>query len=324
MCQFKSLEPLASKVINMIRILIILLICFSAHAQIVLRSPVVLGSPVYFTPVPSGMVLVPAGTFLIGDTLDGLAPTYSTYVSAFYMDQKLVSYSQWKTVYNWAVTNGYSFDYAGSGKTNNQTIQPIHTIDWYDCVKWCNARSEKEGRTPAYYTTTNQTTVYRTGQVSVANSAVIWNAGYRLPTEAEWEKAARGGMVAQRFPWGNTISESQASYLGTTNFTYDLGPAGYNTIGLIGGSPYTSPVDSFPPNGYGLYDMAGNVWQWCWDWYGAYAGGTDPRGVSSGSSRVGRGGSWRDDAQYCRSAFRGNTDPTGGNNYIGFRAVLPP
>ena len=124
----------------------------------------------------------------------------------------------------------------------------------YDAVKWCNARSEQEeGRVPAYYTSAAQTTVYRSGQTDVQTNWVKWSSGYRLPTEAEWEKAARGGLSGQRFPWGDTISESQANYYGdTAMYSYDLGPNGFNPVGQIGGWPYTSPAGYFGANGYGL------------------------------------------------------------------------
>ena len=223
--------------------------------------------------VPSGMVIIPAGSFTMGDNFNegdsSELPVHTVYVSAFYMDEYDVTLTVWNSVYQWATNNGYTFDNVGWGKATNQ---PVLWIDWYDCVKWCNARSEMTGLTPAYYIDASQTAVYRSGDLDISNSCVNWNAGYRLPTEAEWEKAARGGLSGCRFPWGDTISESQANYHGDTNdYTYDLGPNGYNTnfdTGYPTNTPYTSPVGYFAPNGYGLYDMAGNIWRWCWDYWG--------------------------------------------------------
>ena len=285
------------------------------------------------TNIPSGLALIPAGSFQMGDNLDGEsdAPVHSVYVSAFYMDKYDVTEGLWAQVYNWAVNHGYNFDYPGSvpgsaySSFSKGPNYPVVIVDWYDTVKWCNARSEMEGRVPAYYTSAAQTTVYRTGQVDVDNNSVKWNSGYRLATEAEWEKAARGGASGQRFPWGNTINESQANYYSYNGYTYDLSNTGYNPTFNTGNYyPYTSPVNYFAPNGYGLYDMAGNVWQWCWDWYGTYASGSDPRGPSSGSGRVLRGGRYLSDAFYCRTALRYGGYPTYGNGYFGFRSVLPP
>jgi formylglycine-generating enzyme required for sulfatase activity len=192
-------------------------------------------------------------------------------------------------------------------------------------VKWCNARSEKEGKRPVYYSDEAFTTVYKTGTETVYAK---WDeAGYRLPTEAEWEKAARGGLSGKRFPWGDTISQSQANYNGNTNsYSYDLGPDGYNAIGSVGGtSPATSPVGSFAANGYGLYDMVGNVGEWCWDWYRTpYAGGSDPRGPATGTYRVSRGCCWISYAHNARCAGRYYDNPATIADYNdGFRAVLP-
>jgi len=283
---------------------------------------------------PSGMVLIPAGIVWMGNCMDPAEgdadelPRHVVCVSAFYMDRYQATPAVWSNVYTWAVAHGYSFSPV-VGRAKDPT-QPVQDTTWYDAVKWCNARSEQEGRTPAYCTSSALTTVYRTGQVDIANDWVRWDTGYRLPTEAEWEKAARGGATGHRFPWSDTdpIDHGRANYYGQPgDVPYDLGYAGYDTNYRAGGMPYLSPVGNFAPNGYGLYDMAGNVWGRCWDWYSStyYSSsvGADPRGPASGTYRVVRGGDWQAYHVFeCRVANREGFYP----NYqglVGLRAVLP-
>lgn len=284
---------------------------------------------------PAGLVFIPAGSFTMGDAFSEgdtrERPLHTVYVSAIYMDKYEVTKSLWAEVHQWATNHGYSFANVGSGKAADH---PVQTISWYDSVKWCNARSEKEGRTPAYYTDAAQATVYRDGDLSLTNECVKWEAnGYRLPTEAEWEKAARGGLSGQRFPWGNTISHSQANYYSiwddeVPRYPYDLSfTSGTHPSYTIDGWPFTSPVGDFAPNGYGLYDMAGNIEEWCWDMlsidYYSSSPSVDPRGPNIvGGLRVERGGAWASVAGGVKCAIRSYLhSPSNARDGVGFRCV---
>ncbi len=273
-------------------------------------------------PPPLGaFALIPAGTFTMGDVpLDGLtnAPAHIVNVSAFYMAKNLTTKAEWDEVRTWALSHAYTGFVAGAGKGADH---PVQTVSWYDALKYCNARSEMEGLTPCYRV---GGAVMRT--TSSTPPTVSWDAnGYRLPTEAEWEKAARGGLYGKRFLFGDAIHQTQANFYNPDGDWYQPPePIGFHPTYATGGFPYTSPVGSFPANGYGVRDMAGNVFQYCWDRFGPYDVGTptDPRGATSGTVRVTRGGSWGNDPFYCRIAFRSSSSPSGASHDAqGFRVA---
>jgi formylglycine-generating enzyme required for sulfatase activity len=263
-------------------------------------------------PVPAGTVTeANTGT---GNTAAWGAGSNSAYakpytVSAFSIGETEVTYALWKAVYDWATDNArgadrYTFANPGRQGGNSSTgpvgtsRHPVTEISWRDAVVWCNAYSEMSGKEPVYYTDTTYTTVLRTSTNTAADGAKMKPGanGYRLPTEAQWEYAARGGIPHTGTPW---------------TYTY----AGSNTVGNVavysgnsGGQ--TAAVKSKAANSLGLYDMSGNVWEWCQDIY-------------SGSDRVLRGGARSNSASYCTVASRDDAYSDDRGTSIGFRVVAP-
>ena len=202
-------------------------------------------------------------------------------VDAFYIGKYEVQWSEWQSVRTWALGRGYAMG-AGAGAGEEY---PVTAVNWYDVLKWCNARSEQEGLAPVY---TAGGAPYRTGEVVPQVSASA--KGYRLPSEKEWEFAARGGVAARGYTYSGSNDINAVAW-------YD---------GNSGGA--THVVGTKLANELGLFDLSGNVWEWCFDAY-------------SGSSRVFWGGSWDYDAIFCRAAYRNYNSPGNQYYFLGFRVL---
>lgn len=282
-------------------------------------------------PAIAGMAWVFAGAYSQGTP----STTALSRVSGCYMDTHEVSEGLWTGVLQWAYTNGYDLpDRARYGAS-----YPVARVTWYDAVKWCNARSEQAGLPAVYYAGTN---VYRAGTSEVTTASTT---GYRLPTESEWERAARGFILGGYFPWGGTnatdCSGRQANYSGSGDlselYVTQLTPCGgYYEIPQYfknypgtpdeanGGSQWIVYTFTYEANGYGLYDMAGNVWEWCWDRYGydSYPhSGTNYAGPAVGSRRVVRGGCYGNAPDKLTVHNRAPATPGQPKASIGFRCA---
>jgi len=265
--------------------------------------------------VPDGFVRINGGTFIMGspndepDLYGPPEPQHQVTVSSFYMCKYEVTQKEYQEIMG---TNPSKF------KGDNL---PVEQVCWYDAIEYCNARSRKEGLTPAYTIDKSRKDPNNTNEDKepwdTLKWTVTWNRnanGYRLPTEAEWEYACRAGTTTP-FYTGNNITTSQANYDG--NSPYKKNAKGENR-------DKTTPVGSFAPNPWGLYDMHGNVHEWCWDWKGEYSAGsqTDPQGAASGWCRMSRGGCFKMGAEYARSAKRYGFCPAHKQDH-GFRLVRP-
>lgn len=256
------------------------------------------------TAAESGMVAVPGGFFLMGDAMDELtdAPQHEVTLSPYLLGRTEVSKTQWDAVVAWALTRGYIFSQMPRAPGGDY---PVQGVEWMDAVVWCNARSEKEGLKPVYFRQGTPGAPLRSVQLGPNDVIADWTAnGYRLPTEAEWEGAARGGLTGRRFYRGDRQYVTEANYLSAPSSQYEFVPAGY-----VRPFQGLAPVGSFEPTAYGLSDMMGNVREWVWDWWSPPPGYSteavsNPRGAPVGTRRVLRGGDYSRTVLALRLALR--------------------
>ena len=243
------------------------------------------------------LVRIPRGNFQMGSApsvkgrFSSEGPLHHVYTDAFYIGETEVTVGQWRhfikdTSYDWDKWSLLK-QYAPADNF------PVVFINWGDAETFCRWLSNREQKT------------------------------YRLPTEAEWEKAARGGLEGKNYPWGDEKPDGSQCNFADKNTDFP-----WTDKSADDGYLYTAPVGSYPPNGYGLYDMAGNVWEWCRDWfdweYYEKAPARNPKGTISGIDRSIRGGSWCNDANIIRCAFRGFLLPVVPSHPRGFRVAMEP
>jgi formylglycine-generating enzyme required for sulfatase activity len=258
-----------------------------------------------------GMVLIKAGSFAMGSTkgMPDEAPVHQVNVKQFWIDSHEVTNAEFAT---FAAATNYQteaekFGWSGVFDLKTGEWQKTSGADWRHPD---GPGSEAKPSEPVC-------------QISWNDAAAFakW-AGKRLPTEAEWEYAARGGLAGKQYVWGDDLRPNGKPVANWWQGHFPEQNTGED--GFIS----RAPVGSFPPNGYGVYDMAGNVWEWCADWfdenYYQHTSNTNPTGPAVGKERTIRGGSWMCSENYCtnyRPAARSHATPDSGLNNLGFRCV---
>ncbi|MDR2096354.1 MAG: formylglycine-generating enzyme family protein [Treponema sp.] len=248
---------------------------------------------------PEGFVYIRGGVFMMGSAeteagrRDNEGPRRRVRIEHFYMKIYEVTQDEYREVM------GINPAYFKGG------ARPVEQVSWYDAIEYCNRLSRRESLTPVY---------------TINGETVTWDSsadGYRLPTEAEWEYACRAGS-ATPFSTGTAITTVMANYNGYFPYTD-------NETGIY--RQTTTEVGAFEPNSFGLYDMHGNVWEWCWDEYRSYgendAGAAAATDIFVNEYRVLRGGSWYNSGEFLRSACREGFNLFGRVTNVGFRLVRP-
>jgi formylglycine-generating enzyme required for sulfatase activity len=291
----------------------------SDHARVRDKRP-----QVFTNRVGMKLKLIPAGEFMMGspdsekvrgsdEKQHGVCITQSYYLGVYEVTQ-----GQWEKVMGSrledVIDEKSKSKFCGTGAD-----YPMYCVSWYDAVAFCNKLSVLEGKDPYYRITGIKRVAYgpKLG-IDSANVSIAGGNGYRLPTEAQWEYACRAGTTTP-FHFGLALNGNRANCDGECPYGTEIKePRVWRTV----------PVGSYESNAFGLYDMHGNVWEWCADWYAeAYyekSPANDPAGPASGSFRVNRGGSWDNNPSGCRSANRHNNAPGLRYDTLGFRVALVP